>query len=1027
MGPQQLERFEISALGSGCSHLWGYTHSMSDSKQLILLDGSSFLYRAYFASRQRFTTKDGFATGAVYLLTRMLRNLLVDYPNIKIVGVFDAKGPSFRNELFPEYKATRPPMPEDLRSQIEPAHTLVKALGIPLVSVPGVEADDVLGSYAIEGVKQGYKVLICTSDKDLAQLVNEHVELLDTMNDVRYTANEVFEKYGVPPTLIIDLLALKGDSADNIPGMKGVGDKTAIAVLNALGGIYDIRNNLDLVESLSFRGSASFKKRFLEQWDQVELSYKLATIKTDVPLPIAIDDIELPHDDHNTLIELFDRLEFHRFAANQRKHQEEELRAAQNKELDTNSDSSDSTQNTSDTKLGDSQSKPEDGAKANTVDSAASDTHNAATKNSSQDTEDLDSILTPQVFTQRKHDTDDTPVSSDINHRGNINDFKSNYKVIASREELEELAFKLKSSDYFSFDISTNDAQPSDAVIIGMSFCCSSSEAYYVPLKHNYLLAPAQLSFDDIKEFIGPLLSDDKLKKAAWNSKESRLCLHFAGIDVQGMLPDSVIMAHIINSAYKTDMRIMAEHYLKYTSLELSGIKEKKSDSVAAIEIATYKDYACQSAHLTYRLYPLIKNELDTYDNGQELCNFECEVNEVLYLMEQCGAYLDGDELNKQASTLKESLHLVEQDIYDLAGAPFNINSPKQLGRVLFEVLNIPYPRKTVNLAKDGKRSYSTADDILMELAGEFDIIGKIQRYRALSKLVSSYADKLPLQISKRTGRIHTVFNLAGTVTGRLTSSEPNLQNIPSRTKEGRQIRSAFKAPEGYKIVSADYSQIELRLIAHFSDDPGLIKAFQSNVDIHSFTAAEVLGKSVDEVTDEERMHAKATNFGLMYGMSAHGLGKQTGMSSKEAKEYISVYFSRYPRIKELMDSIITFAKKHGYTQTLSGFRIVIPGIQGSGISLRASERAAINSPMQGSAADIIKKAMVEVQNYISTLDKNAVNFTLQVHDELVFEVRDDLVETFSTEVKKIMENVYQLKVPLKVGIGIGDSWAEAH
>lgn len=996
---------------------------MSESKQLILLDGSSFLYRAYFASRQNFTTKDGFATGAVYLLTRMLRNLVVDYPNIKIIGVFDAKGSSFRNEMFPEYKATRPPMPDDLRNQIEPANTLVRALGIPLISVPGVEADDVLGSYALEGVKQGYKVLICTSDKDLAQLVNEHIELLDTMKDVRYTSEEVFEKYGVPPTLIIDFLALKGDSADNIPGMKGVGDKTAIAVLNALGGIYDIRKNLDLVETLSFRGAGTFKKRFLEQWDQIELSYKLATIKTDVPLPIAIDDIELPHDDHDTLIELFDRLEFHRFATNQRKRQEEELKAAKaGLNLDAAASDSSSTSSAE-------QATAESKAEAVSAPTANSVSTESSSTSQSQDDEDLDSILTPQVFKASNGASNevDEPIINEPNHRENVNDYKSSYKVIGTRDELKDLASKLEKADFFSFDVTTNGAQPSDAVIVGMSFCCSNNEAYYVPLKHNYILAPAQLSLDDIKEFIGHLLTDEKHKKAAWNSKEARLCLYFAGVDVKGMLPDSVIMAHIINSAYKTDMRIMAEHYLKYTSLEFSSIRDKKAGGIAAIDIGVYKDFACQSAHLTYRLFPLIKNELDTYENGKELCDFECEVNEVLYLMERCGAYLDGDELNRQARTLKESLYLVEQDIYELAGAPFNINSPKQLGRVLFEDLNIPYPRKTVNLGKDGKRSYSTADEILNELAGDFDIIGKIQRFRALSKLVSSYADKLPLLISRRTGRIHTVFNLAGTVTGRLTSSEPNLQNIPSRTKEGRQIRTAFKAPEGYKIVSADYSQIELRLIAHFSEDPGLIKAFQSNVDIHSFTAAEVLGKSIDEVTDEERMHAKATNFGLMYGMSAHGLGKQTGMSSKEAKKYITEYFSRYPRIKELMDSIITFAKEHGYTETISGFRIVIPGIQGAGISLRASERAAINSPMQGSAADIIKKAMVEVQNYINTLDEGAVNFTLQVHDELVFEVRDDLVETFTTEIKKIMENVYQLKVPLKVGIGVGESWAEAH
>ena len=411
----------------------------------------------------------------------------------------------------------------------------------------------------------------------------------------------------------------------------------------------------------------------------------------------------------------------------------------------------------------------------------------------------------------------------------------------------------------------------------------------------------------------------------------------------------------------------------------------------------------------------------------RRLCELDCQVNEVLYLMERSGAYLDSTELNNQSRTLKSSLHVLERDIYDIAGETFNINSPKQLGRILFENLSIPYPRKSIKMDKDGNPTYSTADDVLSDISYEFEIVGLIQRYRALSKLISTYLDKLPTYISKRTGRIHTVFNLAGTVTGRLSSSDPNLQNIPSRGKEGKQIRTAFTAPQGYKLVSADYSQIELRLIAHFSDDPGLIRAFNSNLDIHRFTASEVLGKSVDEITDDERSHAKATNFGLMYGMSSHGLAKQTGMSSKEAKAYIETYFTRYPRIKSLMESIISEAKETGYTPTLSGFRVMIPGIKSTGVALRAAERAAINAPMQGGAADIIKKAMIEVQKYIDTLEKDAVRLTLQVHDELLFEVREDLVEDFTQKVTSIMENVYTLKVPLKVGIGIGNTWADAH
>ena len=540
-------------------------------------------------------------------------------------------------------------------------------------------------------------------------------------------------------------------------------------------------------------------------------------------------------------------------------------------------------------------------------------------------------------------------------------------------------------------------------------------------------MAQEQLKLDDIKKVLGPVFNDEKVKKVSFNSKEARLCLFFNGIEVKGIGADPIIMSHILDSSLKADLRLLSEQYLKYTPLEINDVKDKKSDAIQSLDISTFKDYACQNAHITYRLYEKLKDEINELADGSRLCELDCQVNEVLYLMERSGAYLDSTELNNQSRTLKSSLHVLERDIYDIAGETFNINSPKQLGRILFENLSIPYPRKSIKMDKDGNPSYSTADDVLSDISYEFEIVGLIQRYRALSKLISTYLDKLPTYISKRTGRIHTVFNLAGTVTGRLSSSDPNLQNIPSRGKEGKQIRNAFTAPQGYRLVSADYSQIELRLIAHFSDDPGLIRAFNSNLDIHRFTASEVLGKSVDEITDDERSHAKATNFGLMYGMSSHGLAKQTGMSSKEAKAYIETYFTRYPRIKSLMESIISEAKETGYTPTLSGFRVMIPGIKSTGVALRAAERAAINAPMQGGAADIIKKAMIEVQKYIDTLEKDAVRLTLQVHDELLFEVREDLVEDFTQKVTSIMENVYTLKVPLKVGIGVGDTWAEAH
>lgn len=968
---------------------------MSDSKQLILIDGSSFLFRAYFAARQSFSTKDGFPTGAVFLITRMFRSLLNDFKNQKVIAVFDAKGPSFRNEMYNEYKATRPPMPDDLRKQIEPVNNLVKALGIPLVSVPGVEADDVLGSYALEAVKLGYKVVICTGDKDLAQLVNDDIELLDTMKNIHFDAAQVYEKYGVPPHLIIDLLALKGDSADNIPGMKGVGDKTASALLNAMGGIYEVKEKIDEVKNLSFRGAASFKERFLEQWDNIELSYKLATIKTDVPLPIGIDELVLPKDNHDALIELFERLEFHRFADEQIKKKESEGLSGTMATTATGADALKMLENSGQMVIGVSSSSGND---------------------------DASNTLGPQVL------KDDAALSgTSSRRRENIDDYKDIFKVIYSLSELEDIKEKLTQAEYFAFEICTNEVQPSDAIIVGVSLCCSAQEAYYIPLSHNYLMAQEQLKLDDIKKVLGPVFNDEKVKKVSFNSKEARLCLFFNGIEVKGIGADPIIMSHILDSSLKADLRLLSEQYLKYTPLEINDVKDKKSDAIQSLDISTFKDYACQNAHITYRLYEKLKDEIHELADGQRLCELDCQVNEVLYLMERSGAYLDSTELNNQSRTLKSSLHVLERDIYDIAGETFNINSPKQLGRILFENLSIPYPRKSIKMDKDGNPTYSTADDVLSDISYEFEIVGLIQRYRALSKLISTYLDKLPTYISKRTGRIHTVFNLAGTVTGRLSSSDPNLQNIPSRGKEGKQIRTAFTAPQGYKLVSADYSQIELRLIAHFSDDPGLIRAFNSNLDIHRFTASEVLGKSVDEITDDERSHAKATNFGLMYGMSSHGLAKQTGMSSKEAKAYIETYFTRYPRIKSLMESIISEAKETGYTPTLSGFRVMIPGIKSTGVALRAAERAAINAPMQGGAADIIKKAMIEVQKYIDTLEKDAVRLTLQVHDELLFEVREDFVKDFTQKVTSIMENVYTLKVPLKVGIGVGDTWAEAH
>lgn len=969
---------------------------MANSNQLILIDGSSFLYRAYFAVKQNFSTKDGLPTGATYVLTRMFRSLLDIYQGHNFIAVFDAKGPSFRNELYDQYKATRPPMPDDLRQQIEFAHSIVKALGIPLISVPGVEADDVLGSYAKEAERQGIDSIICTGDKDLAQLVNEHITMLDTMKNVHYDSETVKSKFGVAPEYIIDFLALKGDSADNIPGMAGVGDKTATALINALGGIFAIKENIDKTADLNFRGASTFKNKFLAQWPDIELSYRLATIKCDVELPIALNDLNPPQEDHDSLIALFERLEFHKFANEQR---------AKKRAL-----------------MGDAP-KTKQGqlnlfADPNSTNSQASTDQDNAKPNSLQNTQDQDSAISQELV--------ETGAQKQSTHQ-QVDNYRQFFKTIFTKRDFKSVISQIKKTKLFSFHIAANLGQPADSPIIGISICTGEQSAYYIPLQHQYLTAPKQLPFDYVIEELSPIFANPKIKKVAYDLKLMRLYLYFTGIEVNGYLPDPMIVAHILDSSRKIGLNYMAESFINYTPIDLDSIKDNKKNPISSIFIEKYSDYECEQALLTYNLYHACMNDLSAMSNGQELVDFDMQVLNVLFNMERTGTYIDGNELNTQAHTLKSSLSMIEQDIYDLANAKFNINSTRQLGKVLFEDLNIPYPRTSVKKDKDGNNKYSTADDILSDIGDEFDIVRKVQRYRMLSKLVSTYTDKLPYLISPNTGRVHTCFNLAGTITGRLSSSEPNLQNIPARTKEGRQIRSAFVAPKGYKIVSADYSQIELRLIAHFAQDPNLIAAFKNHQDIHRVTAAEVLDKKVEDVTDDERKHAKATNFGLMYGMSAHGLSRQTGMSNASAKAYIEKYFAKYPTIKDLMDKIIKDTRANGYTTTLKGFHIVIKGIASSGAIARGAERAAINAPMQGSAADIIKMAMIEINDYISTLPEDAVHMTMQVHDELVFEVREDLVEEFNAKIKDIMENVTTLLVPLEVGIGVGSSWADAH
>ena len=942
---------------------------METKERLVFIDGSSFLYRAFYAAKRGFTTKKGVPTGAVLIITNMLRKLLKQYAGHKIAVVFDAKGKSFRSELYPEYKSNRPPMPDELRVQVEYVHRIVKAMGFPLIVVPHVEADDVLGSYAKKAQAAGFSSLICTGDKDLAQLVNDDVTLIDTMNDQVYDEKGVLEKYGVAPCHIIDFLALKGDSSDNIPGMPGVGDVTAKSLINSLGGIEDIYAKRQDIANLSFRGAKTFAAKLEEHIEDVRLSYVLATIKTDVDLPIAIEDLDVPKKNHEELLALYEELEFAKLYAEE---------------------------------------------KANKEDTVA---------------------LATKVFHEKLDESRDLLNSQSLgDDLYEINDYKSlhsDFKLINSKEDLLSLVKTIKASGLVAFDTETTSLHPEDCNLVGISFAVKEKEGFYLPLGHSYLGAPLQLSKDEAFSILKPIFADKDIKKVGHNIKFDLLVLYFAGLkEVKGVFADTMLMAHLLDSVQSCALDNLAEKYLGYKTIKYEEVagSGSKAMSFAEVDVNTACQYSGEDSEVALRLYQTLHDKLKTCGKALQIFfDLEMPCLNVLFAMEKTGALVSAQELAKQTAVLKAELAQVQQNIYTAAGEEFNIASPKQLGHILFESLAIPYPKK-VKLDKNGNKQYSTAEDILTEIASSYDIANLVLRFRTLSKLIGTYTEKLPLLISKRTGRIHTSFNQAGTTTGRLSSSDPNLQNIPARTVEGKLIRKAFIAPDGYTIVSADYSQIELRLIAHIAKDPNLIKAFNLGYDIHKATAAEVLGKDISEVSSEERSRAKATNFGLMYGMGAHGLSVQTGMPFKAAKAYIDCYFSRYPKIRDYMENIKKFAHEHGYVETILGRRIDFPGINSTNrIAVSGAERAAINAPMQGSAADIIKIAMVAIQKWIESLDDNLVRMILQVHDELVFEVKNEFLDEAVAKIQELMESAVVLDVPLSAGIGTGSNWGDAH
>lgn len=864
----------------------------------------------------------------------MIRRLIKDYPESPVAVIFDAKGKTFRDDIYPDYKANRPSMPDDLREQIEPIHQIIIAMGLPLIVVEGVEADDVIGSYAAQATVQGLDIVVSTGDKDMAQLVNQHVTLINTMNDTRLDVEGVKEKFGIPPELIIDFLALMGDKVDNIPGVAGIGEKTALALLQGLGGLDDIYEQLEKVSGLEFRGAKKMSEKLEADRDNAYLSYTLATIKTDLELEPAIESIAIKPPKRELLLTYFTDLEFKSWV--------EEL-------------------------LGDG-----------------------------------DEIPLPAS----------PPVDTD-------------YQMVVDKAGLDLWLQRLKEADLFAFDTETTSLNYLQARVVGVSFAVEPYQAAYVPFGHDYLGAPEQLSEDIVWRGLKPLLEDPNKAKVGQNLKYDRSVLANHGIDLQGIEHDTMLESYIVDStATRHDMNSLALKYLGHKTIHFEDIAGKgaKQLSFNQIKLEEAGPYAAEDADITLRLHrallPSLESEpplLDVYRN------IEMPLIQVLSRIERQGALVSRELLNRQSMELGTRLDELEKGAHELAGEPFNLGSPKQLGQVLFEKLELPVIKKTP------KGAPSTAEEVLTELALDYPLPKLLLEYRTLSKLKSTYTDKLPEMIDADTGRIHTSYHQAVTATGRLSSSDPNLQNIPIRTAEGRRIRQAFIAPAGRLILAADYSQIELRIMAHLSEDSGLLDAFSKELDVHRATAAEVFGVEPEEVSGEQRRKAKAINFGLIYGMSAFGLGKQLHVGRNEARDYIDRYFERYPGVQSYMDNTRTLAAKQGYVETLFGRRLYLPEINArSKMRVQAAERTAINAPMQGTAADIIKRAMVAVDNWLEQSDVDA-QMIMQVHDELVLEVAEQQLDEVREKVCELMSGAAELAVPLLVEAGAGMNWDEAH
>ncbi|CAD7846724.1 MAG: DNA polymerase I (EC 2.7.7.7) [Olavius algarvensis Gamma 3 endosymbiont] len=895
-------------------------------KKLVLVDGSSYLFRAYHGLPQ-LTSPSGHPTGAIYGVLNMLRKLLKDEQPDRVAVVFDAKGKTFRNDIYPEYKANRPPMPDDLRVQIEPLHQIIEAQGLPLIVVPGVEADDVIGTMSQQASEQGYQVLISTGDKDMAQLVNANVSLINTMNNHFMDEASVVEKFQVKADQIIDYLALMGDSSDNIPGVPKVGPKTAAKWIGEFGSLQGVMEN-----AADFKGKIGEYLR--ESLEFLPMSYELATIKLDCDTGVSIDQLEQRQGDPAALAAFYREFGFTRWY-----------------------DETDS------------------------VDAAG------------------EQPLAPQV--------------------------DADYECVLDQTSFDRWLKRLRQADSFAVDTETTSIDYMQAELVGISLCLEAGKACYIPLTHSYEGAPEQLDKSGVLAALKPVLEDPEIGKIGQNIKYDAHIFIAEGIRLRGIAHDTMLESYVLNStASRHNMDALAKYYLDrdtihYQDIAGKGVKQKTFDQ---IELEQASDYAAEDADITLQLHQVLGAGLRQDEKLHRVYrDIEMPLVDVLLDVEQNGVLIDPDMLEKQGREVDRQLQQVEQAIYQLAGEVFNLSSPKQIQEILFEKLELPVLRKTP------KGQPSTAEDVLEELAADYEIPALILEHRSLNKLMSTYIDKLPQEINARTGRVHTSYQQAVASTGRLSSTSPNLQNIPVRTAEGRRIREAFVAPAGCKILALDYSQIELRIMAHLSADESLLNAFAQGLDVHRATAAEVFGANLDQVNADQRRAAKAINFGLIYGMSAFGLGKQLNIGRNEAQQYVDTYFERYPGVKRYMEETKQRARDQGYVETVFGRRLYLPDIKARNANVRQyAERTAINAPMQGTAADIIKRAMITVQGWIAE-NSDACKMIMQVHDELVFEVAESEIERSRDRIAELMTGAAELSVGLEVDAGVGQNWNQAH